>query len=133
MTEKKKEEIRIDDKRHFDKEGNPVQSEGRKEEKEKVRGAASNTEPREKTEPEKVEFIAILFSYIHTALIYLGEMKDPAGQTTENLEGARQMIEILELMQEKTKGNLTGQEEQYLQSALYDLRMRYMKKSNLIK
>ena len=43
------------------------------------------------------------------------------------------MIETLELLQEKTKGNLDPFEQKYLEGALFDLRMRYMQKAKLIK
>lgn len=135
MAEKKDEEIRVNDRRFFDQEGNPVSKE------ESDTSSQTKEEPKtEKPETKKggeqqpgIDFIAILFTFVHTCLIYLGEVKDPEGKSSEeNLEGAHQMIDILEIMQQKTKGNLTAQEEQYLESALYDLRMRYMKKAKHI-
>jgi hypothetical protein len=133
-----KDEIKVEDKRHFDREGNPIRTgEGkeRKPSQPKEAKAPPKEESSEKTvKQEKIDFIAVLFSYVHTALIYLGDMDDPVKKgPAENLEGAHQMIEILELMQEKTKGNVTNQEQQYLESALFDLRMRYMQKSKIIK
>jgi hypothetical protein len=132
MAEKKDEEIRVEDRRFFDQEGNPIAQEEAQEPTEQPE--AERTERKQTSGiPPAIDFAAILFTYVHTALIYLGEVKDPEGKESENLEGARQMIDILELMEQKTKGNLTKQEEQYLESALYDLRMRYMKKAKLIK
>jgi hypothetical protein len=138
MAEKKKEEIRVEDRRFFDKEGNPVtdketgETSNNSTKQEPVTDAQAHEVP--PSQSQGLDFISILFTYVHTCLIYLGEVKDPEGQTSaENLEGARQMIDILELMQQKTKGNLTTQEEKYLESALYDLRMRYMKKAKLLK
>jgi uncharacterized protein DUF1844 len=133
MAEKKNEEIRVEDRRYFDQEGNPTAHEEEQEtppaqEPLKTEQAKQTSEP-----PHTLDFVAILFTYVHTALMYLGDVKDPEGKESENLEGARQMIDILEVMQQKTRGNLTKEEEQYLESALYDLRMRYMKKAKLIK
>ncbi len=135
MAENKNEEIRVEDRRHFDQEGNPIVQEEQRE--------SSSTQEQAKTERTETsqtsgsspgfDFVAILFTYVHTALMYLGEVKDPEGKESENIEGARQMIDILEVMQQKTKGNLTNEEAQYLESALFDLRMRYMKKAKLIK
>jgi hypothetical protein len=133
-----KDEIKVEDKRHFDREGNPIGPAEEKDQKPprpKEAKSPPKAEPSEKSaKQEKIDFIAVLFSYVHTALIYLGDMEDPVKKgPAENLEGAHQMIEILELMQAKTKGNLTNQEQQYLESALFDLRMRYMQKSKIIK
>jgi Domain of unknown function (DUF1844) len=125
----KKEEVKVEDRRHFDKEGNVV---SREEESADSKAAPSGELPPES--PEKLDFVSILFTYVHTALIYLGDLPDPSGATVpENLPGAQQMIDILELMQEKTKGNLTPNEGKYLESALFDLRMRYLQKSKIIK
>ncbi|MCI0416292.1 DUF1844 domain-containing protein [bacterium] len=135
MAEKKDEEIRINDRRFFDQEGNPVTKEESEPSSQTKEGPKTEKrETKKDGEPQPgIDFIAILFTFVHTCLIYLGEVKDPEGKSSEeNLEGARQMIDILEIMQQKTKGNLTAQEEQYLESALYDLRMRYMKKAKLI-
>jgi hypothetical protein len=139
MAEKKNEEVRVEDRRFFDKDGNPIIEKG----SDKPSARPVENEPVNQSEPpadapqappQGIDFIAILFTYVHTCLIYLGEVKDPEGQTPgDNLEGAKQMIDILEVMQQKTKGNLTPQEDKYLDSALYDLRMRYMKKAKLLK
>lgn len=130
MTANKKDDVRVEDRRHFDRDGNVIQP------KESAGGgestkAADPAKPKASDQSaDQIDFISVLFSYIHTALIYLGDLEDPiAKKTSVNLDGARQMIDILELMQAKTKGNLTQQEGQYLESALYDLRMRYVKKS----
>jgi hypothetical protein len=133
MAEKKNEEIRVEDRRYFDQEGNPIAHEEEEEVPPAQQPSSAEEPKRTSTPPPGLDFVAILFTYVHTALMYLGDVKDPEGKEGENLEGARQMIDILEVMQQKTRGNLTKEEEQYLESALYDLRMRYMKKANLIK
>ena len=80
------------------------------------------------TEPQSpLSFTAFVLSLGSTAAIHFGDLPDPAsGRRGEpNLEGATQMIEILSLLEQKTRGNLTGEEERLLHDVLFDLRMRY--------
>jgi hypothetical protein len=73
-------------------------------------------------------FAAFVLSLASTAAIHFGDLPDPvSGQNAEpNLEGATQMIEILELLHEKTQGNLTAEEREVLEQVLYELRMRFV-------
>ena len=129
-----KDEIRIEDRRLFDKDGNVIRSDEPAQEERKPREKRSSARSSEPEPPEKINFVSILFSYVHTALICLGDVEDPIEKKkSENLAGAREMIDILELMEEKTKGNLDPEEKQYLDSALFDLRMRYVQKNKIIK
>ncbi|MBM3779340.1 MAG: DUF1844 domain-containing protein [Acidimicrobiia bacterium] len=79
-------------------------------------------------EPEALSFLAFVISLAHTAAVHFGDAPDPAtGQpAAPNLPGARQMIDILALLDEKTRGNLTPEERQVLDDLLYELRMRYV-------
>jgi len=64
------------------------------------------------------------------ALLYLGEIPHPeTGQPALDLEGARIQIDMLDLLRVKCRGNLTPQEQQLLESVLYQLRMRYVARS----
>ena len=75
----------------------------------------------------QVTFIGFVISLIHTAALHLGDVADPAtGQRRVNLPAAQQIIEILALLEEKTKGNLSAEERQVLEQALYELRMRFV-------
>ena len=76
----------------------------------------------------ELTFTAFVISLASTAAIHLGDLPDPqTGQTlAPNLEGAVQMIEILMLLEEKTRGNLTAEERQVLEQVLYELRLRYV-------
>jgi hypothetical protein len=78
-----------------------------------------------------LSFTAFVVSLATTAAIHLGDLADPAtGERLEpNLEGATQMIEILSLLEEKTRGNLTAEERQVLEQVLYELRVRYLEAS----
>ena len=77
------------------------------------------------TQPE-LSFIEFVVSLASTAAIHLGDLADPeSGERFEpNLQGARQMIEVLSLLERKTRGNLTAQERQVLEQVLTELRMR---------
>lgn len=60
-------------------------------------------------------------------LIHLGVAPDPgSGKTSINLEEAKYTIDLLQILKEKTQGNLTPEEQRLLDTALYDLRMRYV-------
>jgi len=79
----------------------------------------------------ELSFAAFVVSLASTAAIHLGDLPDPvSGEPSEvNLEGANQMIEILSLLDEKTRGNLTAEERQLLEQVLYELRMRFVQVS----
>jgi hypothetical protein len=81
----------------------------------------------QQSEPE-LSFTAFVLSLASTAAIHFGDLADPvSGQPGElNLEGARQMIEILGLLELKTRGNLTAEERQLLEMVLYELRLRFV-------
>ena len=73
-------------------------------------------------------FTGFVLSLASTAAIHFGDLPDPeSGQPAEvNLGGAAQMIEILALLEQKTRGNLTAEEREVLSQVLYELRMRYV-------
>lgn len=74
-----------------------------------------------------IDFLTFIVSMSHAALLHLGDAPDPAtGVRDKNLPLARQTIDQLAMLQEKTRGNLTGDEERVLSQALYDLRMRFV-------
>jgi hypothetical protein len=73
-------------------------------------------------------FIASLSS---SAMVQLGEIAEPTtGQKQANLPMAKHTIDIIALLQEKTKGNLTHEENKLIQNLLTDLRMRYISAIN---
>ena len=78
-------------------------------------------------EPQ-LSFTAFVLSLASTAAIHFGDLPDPvSGERAEpNLDGAAQMIEILTLLDQKTRGNLTVEERQVLEQVLYELRLRYV-------
>jgi hypothetical protein len=79
----------------------------------------------------ELSFTAFVLSLATTAAIHFGDMADPeTGRPQEpNLAGASQMIEILSLLDQKTRGNLTAEERQVLEQVLFELRMRFVQVS----
>jgi hypothetical protein len=79
-----------------------------------------------------LDFHTFVMSIIGSAFVHLGDAPDPDGSYSEhepNLVLAQQDIELLAILQEKTKGNLTGEEERVLNQGLCDLRLRYVEVS----
>ena len=78
-----------------------------------------------------LSFTAFVLSLASTAAIHFGDLPDPVSgeRTALNLDGAAQMIEILSLLDQKTRGNLTAEERQMLEQLLYELRMRFVEAS----
>jgi hypothetical protein len=74
----------------------------------------------------KLDFSTFILSIIGSAYVHLGDAPSPEGGEERNLVLARQDIDLLSVLEEKTRGNLTGDEERLLSQALYDLRMRYV-------
>jgi hypothetical protein len=73
-------------------------------------------------------FTSFVMSLSTSALIYLGQVPDPvSGKTITDLVGARQTIDLISLLKEKTAGNLTPDEVAFIDGALYDLRMLFVK------
>ena len=118
----------IKDKRTFDAKGEIKD----KSEKTEIR----KDESKEKTKEEKkssaplpeINFSSFLLSLSSSTLLHLGEIADPqSGEKKKDLALAKQSIDIINLLKDKTKGNLTQEEEKLLEHLLYDLRMRFVK------
>jgi hypothetical protein len=88
--------------------------------------AAAETGPR--PELPRIDFATFVLSLSTSALYHLGLVPDPETNRPGpvNRVLARQTIDTLELLQEKTRGNLDGEEERLLESLLYELRMRFV-------
>jgi hypothetical protein len=78
-------------------------------------------------QPE-ISFAAFVLSLTHTAAVHFGDIPDPVSGATApaNLPAAQQMIDILALLEEKTRGNLTLDERQLLEQILFELRLRFV-------
>lgn len=75
-----------------------------------------------------ISFAAFVLSLAHTAAVHFGDIPDPVSgaSSAPNLAAARQMIDILSLLDVKTRGNLSAEERQLLDQLLYELRLRFV-------
>jgi hypothetical protein len=80
----------------------------------------------------EMTFERFMASLYMSAMLQLGLMHEQGGQPRVDLIGARQTIDTISLLSEKTKGNLTGAEENFLQNCLYELRMAYVEVTNAL-
>ena len=80
----------------------------------------------------EVSFERFMASLYMSAMMHLGLMHEQGGAPRVDLIGARQTIDTLGLLQEKTKGNLTSAEETFLHNCLYELRMAYVEVTNAL-
>ena len=84
------------------------------------------------TKDLEITFERFMASLYMSAMMQLGLMHEQGGQPRVDLIGARQTIDTLSLLSEKTKGNLTSTEENFLQNVLYELRMAYVEVTNAL-
>ncbi len=76
----------------------------------------------------EVSFVAFVISLASNAAVHFGDMPDPETGATRppDLDAAAQVIELLTMLQDKTKGNLAPEERQLLDELLFELRMRFV-------
>jgi hypothetical protein len=130
MEEEKKEEVQgkgfvVRDKRYSAKKESDgesqVKGEGKKEE-------PSQEGVKQELPLPEISFTNLIISLSTSALIQLGEIQDPMSQqSAKNIPLAKQTIDLIGMLKEKTRGNLVPEEEKILDNILYDLRMRYVK------
>lgn len=80
----------------------------------------------------EITFERFMASLYMTAMMQLGLMRQQGEQPRVDIIGARQTIDTLSLIAEKTKGNLTAVEQNFLQNSLYELRMAYVEVTNAL-
>jgi hypothetical protein len=79
------------------------------------------------TKAPPIDFSTFILSLSSSAIYHMGGFQDPhSGKTSMNLDLARQSIDIIAMLEAKTKGNLEPDEQKLITHALYDLRMRYV-------
>jgi hypothetical protein len=85
----------------------------------------------EKKGPPSIDFYTFCLSLGSSAFVHLGDAPHPeSGQPAADLMLAKQTIDILAMLQEKTKGNLAPEEEKFLDNLLVDLKLRYVSRSS---
>lgn len=121
----------IKDRRSFDERGEPKEKD-RPEETEKGPEEKREESPSEKESkapplPE-VNFSSLIISLSSTAFLHFGEIPDPTtGEKRKDLALAKHAIDTIAMLKEKTEGNLTAEEKQFIENVLTDLRWRYVK------
>jgi len=135
MEEEKKEKgFVIKDKRIFDESGEARKEESKKEET--TADAKTEEKPPEKDSQERaqeeylpdVTFSSFVFSLSTTVMYHFGDFPDPVTKKAQrNLTAAKQTIDILNMIKNKTVGNLDNNEKEMLEGMLYELMMRYVK------
>lgn len=142
MTKEQEEQgFRITDRRGFREDGEtrPPENSEKADEKAVNEQASSEKIPsldqdQDDTSRPPIDFPSYILSYYTQGLVLLGEVPNPyTNKKEEDVASARHMIDILSMLEEKTKGNLSKEEQQLLESILYELRMKFMAKTNRIK
>lgn len=134
MTEEKKDFV-VKDRRIFAEEdrdkndtAKKVESSDKKTEEKKSESSDTTNDKQKETQLPEMNFPTFVMSMNASALVHLGIIEDPAsGKKEVNLILAKQTIDILRMLEEKTRGNLSEDEEKMLKSILYDLRIIYVK------
>ena len=136
MAEEKedKKDFVVKDRRIFSEETKDAEEESAsaQDEKEAETKEASQEKDAESQEPlpplPEMNFATFVASLNASALLQLGAIDDPtSGTKNKNLPMAKQTIDILSMLQEKTVGNLSEEEGNLLKNVLYDLRMMYVR------
>ena len=122
-------EIKVTDRRRFDAEGHGREGavEAPHPEADERVHADAAAEPSARSQMPPLTFSSFLLSLATSAQVHLGAISNPVSGKREPLPAAaREVIDLLGMIQEKTRGNLTAEEELLLQHLLYDLRMLYV-------
>ena len=126
MKDQEKKEFTVTDRRvKLEDEHSPSDKSGSRTD---VSASGSSPEPTcgPFTLPE-MNFASFLISLNTSALIHLGLLPDPVNKKVEpNMELAKQVIDLLGILKEKTKGNLNQEEQDLLDNLLYDLRLKFV-------
>ncbi len=81
-----------------------------------------------------LDFSSIVILLYFPALVQLGLVEDPAtGERQENLGLAKRNIDLLDLLKDRTKGNLEAEEQKFLDGVLDQLKLAYLKRTNIVK
>lgn len=136
--EQDEQDFKVTDKRGFCEDKEPIVLEAA--EKTEAKPANEPSSKIEERPPDQgssrppIDFPSYILSYYTQGMVLLGEVPNPyTNKKEEDIEAARHMIDILSMLEQKTKGNLSKEEQQLLESVIYELRIKYMAKTNRIK
>jgi len=118
----------IKDKRSLDEKGD-LREEGQEVKKEQKETKDNTREEKAKRPPlPEVNFNSLVFSLSSSAFFHLGEIADPqTGKKEKDLPLAKHAIDTIDLLKQKTAGNLTEDEQKFIDAILDDLKLRYVK------
>ncbi len=118
----------IKDKRSFDEKGD-LKEEGQEVKKEQKETKDKAQEEKAERPPlPEVNFNSLVFSLSSSAFFHLGEIADPqTGKKEKDLPLAKHAIDTIDLLKQKTAGNLTEDEQKFIDAILDDLKLRYVK------
>ena len=125
----------VRDKRQFTADGEvktdaPAEKGDTKPDKQTQTAAQKEEGQKEPVKLPEINFPSFILSLSSSALLHFGDIPDPvSGKKERNLPMAKQTIDILGILKEKTQGNLTNDEEQLLDNLLHDLRIKYVEES----
>ncbi|MBN2338267.1 MAG: DUF1844 domain-containing protein [Acidobacteria bacterium] len=137
MTKEQEEQgFRVTDRRGFQQDGEPAApaaGEGARPEQ-PADPAGGGAPPKPEAEAGQViDFPSYILSYYAQGMVLMGEVPNPyTNKKEEDMDAARHMIDILTMLEEKTRGNLSAEELKLLENVLYELRMKFMAKTNRI-
>ena len=81
-----------------------------------------------------LEFGSLVFPFYTQALIKLGLIEDPVMKApSENLELGKRLIDLLDLLKDRTKGNLDEEEDKFLEACLSQLKLNYLQRMKIVK
>jgi len=130
-----KDEFKVTDRRRFTTEGESKpgdEATGQRVEREEppTPEPGETGQRRDQRPPKPIDFSTLVLSLANTCLLQLGFVRTSESEVVKkDLDGARQTIDILGLLEEKTRGNLTDQEQKALTETLFQLRMAFVEAS----
>lgn len=139
--EEQDQSFRVTDKRLFTEDG-ALRSDTTQAEQKEVQSPETPEDKNRNAKPVEpppgtgahIDFPSYILSYYTQCLVLLGEVPNPyTNKKEEDLEAARHTVDILGMLKEKTQGNLAPEEQQLLESVLYEVRLKYMAKVSQIK
>jgi hypothetical protein len=134
--EDKEKGFKVQDRRRFSAEGEARPDQDREDaaananlgpEANQAAGAAQYSAASDRGAEPEINFVTFIVGLSTEALAALGEMPDPAtGKHSRDLRAAQQLIDIIAMLGEKTRGNLDTNEKSLMEAILFDLRMKYV-------